>query len=126
MTPAGGIAVKMNLLDLPSCMLEQIFENLSYDEVAKHRLVIKIRLMSINESQFPIYSNAPPRVLPAGIHGHRQDLPERVDQGLPQGVSAARPAHAEYQEPIAEARERTEVSLVQLFSTYLPAPPLLH
>jgi len=29
----------MNLLDLPECMLEQIFEWLSYDEIAKKRLV---------------------------------------------------------------------------------------
>lgn len=34
----------MNLLDLPTCMLEQIFEYLSYDEVAKHRLVISTLL----------------------------------------------------------------------------------
>lgn len=30
---------KMHLLELPDCMLEQIFECLSYDEIAKKRLV---------------------------------------------------------------------------------------
>lgn len=29
----------MNLLDLPDCMLEQILEYLSYDEIAKQRIV---------------------------------------------------------------------------------------
>lgn len=29
----------MNLLDLPDCMLEQILECLSYDEIAKQRIV---------------------------------------------------------------------------------------
>lgn len=29
----------MNLLDLPDCMLEQVLELLSYDEIAKQRIV---------------------------------------------------------------------------------------
>lgn len=29
----------MNLLDLPDCMLEQVLEYLSYDEIAKQRIV---------------------------------------------------------------------------------------
>lgn len=29
----------MKLQDLPDCMLEQIFEHLSYDEISKKRLV---------------------------------------------------------------------------------------
>lgn len=29
----------MNILDLPDCMIEQIFEYLSYDEIARKRLV---------------------------------------------------------------------------------------
>lgn len=29
----------MNLLDLPDCMLEQIFEYLSYDHISQNRLV---------------------------------------------------------------------------------------
>ena len=29
----------MNILELPDCMLEQIFEYLDYDEIAKKRLV---------------------------------------------------------------------------------------
>lgn len=42
----------MNLLDLPTCMLEQIFENLSYDEVAKHRLVKTKYTHSTTQNEF--------------------------------------------------------------------------
>lgn len=31
----------MHLLDLPDCMLEQVLEYLSYDEIAKQRIVSK-------------------------------------------------------------------------------------
>lgn len=41
---------KMSLFDLPDCMLEQIFEYMSYDEIAKQRIV------SINsEEQGPLF-----------------------------------------------------------------------
>lgn len=47
---------KMNLLELPECMLEQIFECLSYDEIAKKRLVIMFSLSILGCHPCSIYT----------------------------------------------------------------------
>ncbi|XP_062550742.1 F-box only protein 28 [Armigeres subalbatus] len=41
MSSSDGISQGINFLDLPDCMIEQVFEYLTYDEIAKKRIVCR-------------------------------------------------------------------------------------
>lgn len=49
----------MNILDLPDCMLEQVLEILSYDEIAKQRIVslYTIHMIAKEEKEKNIHLN---------------------------------------------------------------------
>lgn len=38
----------MNILDLPDCMLEQVLDYFSYDEIAKQRIVSSKEVTALN------------------------------------------------------------------------------
>lgn len=80
----------MNLLDLPDCMLEQIFEYLSYDQISQNRLV---RNYSSSLHSLPLFCAPHAHTLfliihqfsfPLGLCANQSSMPTPSECGLPQ------------------------------------------